>query len=635
MRASQSFSARLTRNILLITSCLFIVAALVVSLFSHILIGEEAAKNASNTLQANIIELEKTLAEVEASTMSMAWLIKEHQHDKEYLYHITKKMVSENENIVGSAIAFYPDYFPGETYFSPYSYKEENSGEILTKQLGSETYDYFTMEWYKVSKESKKKHWSEPYFDEGGGQQVMCTFSLPILDEEGNVFAVFTADINLQKLTDKFKVRKPYADAYMIILSRQGTFICHEDPDYILKKDYRMLADELKQEKLIEIGDAMLRGDSGMIPFNLKNGRAFSIYGPMANGWSATIICQYKDVFARTMRMNIITLLVAAFGLFLLCIFCFITIRRLTQPITEFSVAAFNMAKGNFQARLPKIKTKDGELLQLYDSFEYMQKSITNYISELKTTTTENERFENELNIARKIQLAMVPKNFEEVCGERLDLYAMLQPAREVGGDWYDFFIMDEKLYFALGDVSGKGVPAALFMAITRAAFRFIAKFKIPTEQIVSRINDMICEGNANGMFVTMFVGCIDLLTGEMRYCNAGHNPIVIIKPDGTAQYLQAKPNIAVGVFEDFGYESEEIKVEKGSRLFIYTDGVTEAENVEKELFDTDRLLAYSNAIASTATSKEVIDNLLAEMKKFTLNAEQNDDITMMSFQLK
>lgn len=634
MRVSQSFSARLTRNVILVSSCLFIAASLVVFFFSHVLIGEEAAKNASNTLQANIIELEKTLSEVESSTISLAWLIKEHQRDKEFLYHITQKMVSENENIVGSAIAFRPDFFPSETYFSPYSYKDATTGEVISKQLGSDKYDYFSMEWYKVSQESKQSHWSEPYFDEGGGQQVMCTFSFPILDETGSVMAIFTADINLQKLTDRFKVRKPYENAYMIILSRQGTFICHDNPDYILKKDYRMLAEEWKQDKLREIGDAMLRGDSGMTPFNLKHDRAFSIYGPMANGWSATIICQYKDVFARTMRMNIIIFLVSALGLFLLFIFCFITIRRLTQPITEFSVAALNMAKGNFQARLPEIQSKD-EMMLLHNSFEYMQKSIANYISELKSTMAKNERFENELNIARNIQLAMVPKNFETVCSEQLDLYAFLQPAKEVGGDLYDFFIMDGKLYFALGDVSGKGVPAALFMAITRASFRFIAKFKIPMEQVVGRINDMVCEGNESGMFVTLFAACIDLNTGEMHYCNAGHNPIVIVNPDGEARFLRAKPNIAVGLFEGFPYAQEEITVEKGSRLIVYTDGVTEAENIEQELFGDDRLLAYCNAIDPNATSKEVVDNLSVEMKKFTLNAEQNDDITMMSFQLK
>lgn len=630
-RISRSFSARLSSTLLLIVSVLFITAIMVVSYFSHRLIADEATKNAYNILNSTTFDVDKVLGTVESSVTNMRWLVTEHIDDSTYLYHITAGIVRVNEEIVGSAIAFPPDYFKGKHYFSPYSYSSQGDS-VCMKQLGNDDYNYFEMEWFKVPYETHQAHWSDPYFDEGGGQMMMTTFSYPIMDEQGEVLAVITADISLDWLTKRINALRPYANSRTILLANNGSYISGNSTKLKFKEN--ILESELAHDNpsIEQLGRKMISGDSGTLRIrNDENDVSFAVYGSLYNGWSAAIISPYKDVFAHLMRMNLIIIIVSALGLFLLFVFCLRIVRKLTQPITEFSVAALNMAKGNFQARLPQIKSHD-EMLQLYNSFEYMQQSLTRYIHELRSTTAANERYESELNIARTIQLEMVPTDFPS--SDRCSLYATLRPAREVGGDLYDFILVGDELFFSIGDVSGKGVPAALFMAVTRAAFRFLGGIGLSIDQMMGKINDCLTNGNKSTMFVTLFAGKIDLSTGMMTYCNAGHNPLVICHADGQAEFLHAKANFAAGVIEGIDYQLEQIQLEPGARLILYTDGVTEAENIRKEQYGDQRLLDFAATIHATLSSEELVDNLMTDLKKFTGDAEQNDDITVLTISL-
>lgn len=299
-------------------------------------------------------------------------------------------------------------------------------------------------------------------------------------------------------------------------------------------------------------------------------------------------------------------------------------IRRMTRPITELSVSALNMAKGNFKALLPEIKSQD-EMRRLHDSFLYMQNSITDYIDQLKKTKSDNERMESELNVARAIQMGMLSTNFPS------RIHALLTPAREVGGDLYDFMRMGNYLHFAIGDVSGKGVPASLMMAITRATLHFMASLDLPLNESLSRINDNVAESNSKNMFVTLFVARIDLKTLRMDFCNAGHNPLVVLPPDGEPYFLEVKSNLAVGLFEDFPYEAESLDLKPGTRLIAYTDGVTEAENAALEQYGNERLLQEAGRIDRNLDNKAAVEQIYRSVLAFTNGNAQNDDITIMS----
>ena len=312
---------------------------------------------------------------------------------------------------------------------------------------------------------------------------------------------------------------------------------------------------------------------------------------------------------------------------------CRAVINHMTRPISKLSKAVLNMAKGDLKVKLPEIKSED-EMQRLHDSFQTMQNSLLDYIKELKTTTAVNERIQSDLTLARNIQKGMLLKEFPPF------LYAMLDPAKKVGGDLYDYTLKGDQLYFAIGDVSGKGVAASLVMAITRVMLRFVVGMGLPLDETLRRINDSFSESNEMGMFVTLFVARLDLKTGHMDFCNAGHNPILIIPPDDEPYFLHCKANIALGVFGGFVFEAEQVDLKQGTRIIAYTDGVTEAEKADLSQYGEDRLMDWAKNLVETfpetsPQEKEIVESLYDSVKTFTEGNQQNDDITIVSLKLE
>lgn len=365
-----------------------------------------------------------------------------------------------------------------------------------------------------------------------------------------------------------------------------------------------------------------------------------------------TILAQFAVYYAYKSLQDspLLHVVMTAIGLVsLAAIFfaCRAVINYMTRPISRLSEAVLEMAKGNLKAKLPEIKSED-EMRRLHDSFQTMQNSLIDYIKELKTTTAINERIQSDLALARNIQKGMLRKEFPPF------LYAMLDPAKMVGGDLYDFTLKGDQLYFAIGDVSGKGVAASLVMAITRVMLRFVVGMGLPLDETLFRLNNSFSESNEMGMFVTLFVARLDLKTGHMDYCNAGHNPILIIPSDSEPYFLHCKANIAIGLVEGFAYEAEQIDLKQGTRLIAYTDGITEAEKADQSQYGEDRLMAWAKELKSMSTEfvkeskdrfgehdisdskieKVVVENLYDSVKMFTDGNTQNDDITIVSLKL-
>lgn len=626
---TRSFSTRLSLNVLVVVALMFAIVLLVVAISSHIIIAEEATKSADNRLHACISDVEKSLNSIESAIQNAAWFARENFRDEEYLYHITRKIVEENPIIIGSTVAFDTNAFRGHFSFAPYTYKNPSSWNFSQQDL-SVNYNYFDSEWFRNCIQSGKPLWSEPYFDEGGGECMMSTYSYPIKDSKGRVFAVITADIGLEWLGDNVRKLRPYEHSIAALVSKEGKFLTESKRFDFSKMTVRDLSKQIRDPRFAEMIEQMLAGKDGSVVFKDRGKLGFSLCGHLENGWSMLITCQHRDVLKRVSQMNMVLIVAGVLGMILFFILCHRKIRQLTQPLTEFSVSAMSMAKGNFNAQLPEIVTKD-EFLKLNNSFKYLQQSITTYIQELRTTTSVNQRMESELNIARTIQQGMLPRQFPD--SERFSLYAMLTPAKEVGGDLYDFQLENDQLYFVVGDVSGKGVPAALVMAITQAASRFFFKMNLPMERVVSELNGSVSEGNDTNMFATLFAGSVNLNDLTMDFCNAGHNHIIVVpaNSDEPAYFLKAKPNLAIGLFPDFKYQQEQLQLKPGTTLVLYTDGVTEAETNRKELFGDERLLAVTSSDDfRKSTAKRKVESIYNSVKAFTADNEQNDDITIL-----
>ena len=626
----KSFSLRLSLYILLVTFTIFLLAFWIYFGQARRSVREEAVERAQVKLDNTILQIDKVLGEVEIAVKNMSWLIADKLDYPDYMYALTQQILRSNPYVVGSAIAFEPGYYPEKgVLYSPYSYRTEEG--IRSKQLGSEDYEYHYMDWYLVPKLLGTPYWSEPYFDEGGADMVMTTYSLPLYDSDGNMYAVFTADISLEWFADKVNNIKPYANSYNYMIGRGGAFLVSNRKEAILNESF--FAEPLAEgdKNMMEIGHQMVNGERGMTKFGHDGKNYYLFFAPVkATGWSVSVICRHDDVFASVDSLRNRVLAILILGLLFLTGFCYLTIRRLTDPMVRFAGSANEIAKGNFNVGLPIIKSKD-EMKTLHDSFRKMQISLVDYIDKLKKTTASKERIESELRIARNIQMGMVPKIFPPFPErEDIDLYAKLIPAKEVGGDLYDFFIEDDKLYFIVGDVSGKGVPASLVMAVTCRLFRTIAAhFHMPAD-IMMALNAALAENNESNMFCTAFLGVLDLKTGNLQYCNAGHNAPVIIEPTGEVKYMEVVPNLPFGLFGDFPYEGQECDLTQGMSLFLYTDGVTEAENKENSLYSNERLLDLLRKQRCQIPCT-MIDVVLDDVNKHVDGAEQSDDITIMS----
>ncbi len=614
---------------------------------------EIANQHINGVLKVVETAVENTVPEVE-------WLL----NQPDQLYRVTRELLERNPTIIGSAIAFEPNYFPSKgEHFSPYAYKGIDS--IYTKQLGSTEYEYHYMDWYQIPKLLNKSYWSEPYYDQGGGEQMMTTFSRPLYDKDGKMYAIMTADVSLTWLTDlmrhndiDFNMRLMIdneedtvnldkqdltddfftSHAYSFIIGRGSTYITHPDHSRILNDTYFTYSLETADTLDDQVGYDMLAGESGMFEINRDNVSYTMIYKPIERtDWSMATVIPSKILNERAKIIGAIIIMFMLVGMLILFFVCRSTMKRLTKPLLRFTKAADAIANGELNTSLPVIKTKD-EMMHLRTSFESMQRSLIQQMDEIKNINEQKGRIEGELKVAREIQMAMLPKTFPPYPDRNeMDIYGELAPAKEVGGDLYDFFLRDEKLYFCIGDVSGKGVPASLLMAVTRSLFRNIAAHESSPSQIVSQINDAMADTNETMMFVTLFIGVLDLPTGRFRYCNAGHcAPLVITS---NVEMLPIIANLPSGIAVDFHFEAQEIVITPGTTIFLYTDGLTEAENSEKELFDEERMLSVAQKTCNQRGKEIKPHHLIQDMKdavhEFVRDAEQSDDLTMMAISYK
>ena len=629
-----SLSGRLTSGVVIVSAIIFTLTCTVFIRMAANKVREEASKHAHSELSNTIHQIDAVLNAVEIAVENTAWLVPYRLSSPDFMYSITERLLQNNEFICGAAIAFEPHYYTSEgRYFSPYSYRDEK-GEIRSKQLGNESYDYHYMDWYQIPKLLNESYWSEPYYDDGGGEMMMTTYSKPLYDEYGHMYAIITADLSLEWLTELVGGIQAFERSYNLMVSRNASFIVHPDHNLILNETIYSSTYGDDDESLKKMQDDMVNCRAGQVLRDMKGGKYFVFYSPVETTcWSVAIVCPRSELYLGVKKLRGFLIILGLFMLLLMMYLSYHGIRKVVAPVEDFSDVAKKIAHGEFEAELPEIRSQD-ELKDLHDSFEYLQKSLVQYIDELKYTTANKERIESELRIAQAIQMGMLPKSFPAF-PERDDiaLAAKIVPAKEVGGDLYDFFIENEKLYFMVGDVSGKGIPASLVMAVTCRLFRSVASYHDKPEDILTSLNDSLSDGNESNMFCTAFLGILDLKTCELAYCNAGHNAPLIIDKNGNVSAMEVIPNLPLGLFSGFPYQGQETKIDKGTKLYLFTDGVNEAENNEKEQFSDERLVSLLKANADIAP-KEIVEITFAEVERHADGANQSDDITVMCIKI-
>ena len=603
--------------------------------FTRSKIESDAQTNAIFLAENTIKKIEEIIKPAEMIPNNLSWMLESGAIPKDSIMSFLGKLVKNNPIIYASAIAFEPNVFaPGVAAYAPYAYRVGN--KIETMDLWSPTYNYYIWDWYQIPATLKKPYWSEPYYDEGGGGTLMTTYSVPFyVNKVGKrIFGgIITVDISLDWLTEIVRSIKIFDTGYAFVISRNGVYVTHPQHENIMNQTIFTRAKELNEPILREIGRDMINGKSSLISIKLKELGKIWIYHTQipSTKWALGVVYPHNEMYAGLQNINIIIFLLSIFGLSLLVIFTIRIINHQTSPLAIFAKSARTIASGNFNTELPKVATSC-EMKELHDSFDFMQKELSNYITNLKETTSAKEKIESELRIAREIQMGMIPHifpAFPELL--EIDLFATLLSAKEVGGDLYDFFLIDNnRMCFAIGDVSGKGIPASLFMAVTRTLLRSVADKNKNSAQIVSSINKTLSLNNESNMFVTFFLGILDIKTGELKYCNAGHNPPVLIKNREEASFFNITKAIPVGLFQDYNYTEEVMQLAVDDQVFLYTDGLTEAENVNNNLFGDNMLLKVLNKHASEKPNK-LIEEVTKAVAVHVNGHIQSDDLTMMS----
>lgn len=626
----RSFASRLSLVILAVSAVMFMVAAAVFLISVGRLVKQEATNHAQSELSNTVHIIDDLLHQVQVTTTGMEWAVRRKLNSPDELIELVVQMNRNHPHIVGSCIAFRPNYFPekGEM-FAPYAYKDKE-GNIIRHNLGNAEYNYHAQPWYVEPTRRKQALWTEPYFDDGGADDIITTFSHPLKDENGEVFAILTADISLRQFADLVLAIRPYPNAYCFMLDRKGTYLVHHKRERILYQNIAEATDYMADRSIENLIEGMLSGRTGMEKIMDGDMPCYTFFTPIkTTGWPLALVCPRKEVYAAMDSLSLLVAIVFVVGGVIQLLVSRWIIHRYSKPLHQFSEAATRVARGDLHFELPKVNTKD-ELEHFRDTFAYMQHSLRKYIHELKSTTAIKERMEGELHVARRIQMGMIPKIFPAYPDRiELDLYGHLRPAREVGGDLYDFFINGNKLYIAVGDVSGKGIPASLVMAITCRLIRLIAEQTDSPAEMATILNNSIARDNDTNMFVTMILGVMDLTTGEFTCCNAGHNPPILAQAGKEADFYNIPANLPIGIMGGFEYTEHRLQLPDHAAFFIYTDGVNEAENEKAEQFGNARMLSTVKRHSHEST-RSIVNTMLDEVDNFAAQTEQSDDITML-----
>jgi len=417
-----------------------------------------------------INKIEAVLGSADRAARVMAKNLDDREVATDRILTVLEKMVAGTPEIYGSTVAFEPYGHNNRSYFfAPYYCKDKKGLKLSYLGKG---YNYFLMDWYMIPREMGRPVWSEPYYDEGGGNIVMTTFSAPFYKTAGGErkFAgVVTADISLEWLQDIISGLSISKSGYAFLISENGVFVSHPRREWIMRESIFSIAEAQNDPELRNTGRDMVRGASGFIPMKsyFTGKKAWMYYAPLTStNWSMGLVIPEDELFSGLQSLNRTAFFIAAAGICLLVVIIIYISHTITMPLRRLAAAATEISRGSLDTPLPLPASRD-EVGELISSFENMRSSLKEYIADLRETTAAKERMESELKIGRTIQMSFLPQVFPPF-PERpeFDLFAKLEPAREVGGDLYGFSLVDENtLLFSIGDVSGKGVPAALFMA--------------------------------------------------------------------------------------------------------------------------------------------------------------------------
>jgi sigma-B regulation protein RsbU (phosphoserine phosphatase) len=599
------------------------------------MLESELRAKAAHVATATAREIEVIKGAVEKVVGEVAVILETRPIPLEHLYQVLENTVRAHQEIFGSAVALtaLTEGLESAEATIPYVYRSGES--VARKDLGKDQYPYRTFDWYAIPRHQLKAHWSEPYYDEGGGDLLMVTYTVPILaGPERRLLGLVTGDLSLGWLQGMLASMDLGNGGYAFLISRNGTMVSHPRTDLIMRESIFSIAEDLSSNEVRKVGRAMVEGGTGFVEFVGFDDPSLQwlAYRPVKDtGWSLGAVFPRRQIAAKLFELGQTHIIFGGLGAVLMILVALGIARSISRPIQALDAATQVLARGNLDAPLPPARGGD-EVARLTSSFQRMQSELKKHIEDLKETTAAKARIEKDLETARKIQLDLLPTGFDfDPPRPEVGIHAFLEPARAVGGDFYDFFLCGgDRLFFAVGDVSGKGVPAALFMAESKAYLRAFVKEGLAPGRALARLNDELAAENEEGMFLTAFSATLDLKTGVCTYANGGHPPPWILRGNGRVEVMPAVRGPIVGMEAGRTFEEKSVTLESGDLVIAYSDGVIEAEDQGQALYGEERPASVLSRLAATHPV-HALDALREDISQFTAGAPQSDDITLLA----
>ena len=544
-------------------------------LSTHQLLEGTLEKRAESELTLKAILIKSTLNSAEDILKNHIWDIRQNLEQPDSVMEALGRMIVLSRTVHGVGLGFVPYYYPEKgRLFEPYVHKSGDS--IVKRQIAGPDHDYLSDHPYQATMAANDAVWIEPYLDQAGAQTSVISYLMPFRDKSDKLAGMVGIDVSLQWLGDTIGSHHFYPSSFVLLLTEGGQPIIRPSEKSVSPATTDYIINLINDSTVAR--ERSSTGRSWEIDFD-DDGRSGTVFYTDMKGvprWQIAVVCYDDEAFGELSKLRVRLLLLSALA---------------------FTILLFII--GSFARKEKKLLVK----------------------------TLEQERISSELSVARDIQKQMLARK-NSVSRDDVDVSGLLLPAREVGGDLFDYLVRDEKLFFCIGDVSGKGVPSAMVMAVVHSLFQAVTVHESNPARMMQFVNETSCKGNESNMFVTLFFGVLDLPTGRLRYCNAGHDkPIMIV--DGQLMPESQKPNLPIGIFEDVKYEVHEVLLPAGATLFLYTDGVTEARNSQLTLFGLDRL----HAALQTASGEpqQLMLQVADAVRQFVGDAEQSDDLTMLA----
>ena len=616
-------------KIILITLSTFSILLIIFSSVSYLYYRDTKSimiNFASKNIASYVQDINKEVIKIEKNAKDLAMMGELYYKFEKNKYVAEKTILQLFENYpesLGGGIWFKAYIvYPNKKLSCIYAYRNNQNQIVLDNSFESEEYNYLEQNWYKeilpqISKEDNIE-WSFPYFEKEGSDTLMITAGSGMYDDAGNLIGISTVDWEIDSVIKSIDKIKPTPNSFALFGDPTADYIIAYTDKTVNQKE--LIGKSLKNipwynKNLINV-TYMTYQDKVYIPYvkTLDNGMEIIVCVPKVELFtnivkSVSILCALLIIMA-----GIISSLLYS-GLK----------NNILKPIGKLIYIANKIGRGDTNIEIAIEKPE--EFAKLASTFNKMT-------TDIKAITRDKERINSELAIAKSIQTSSLPDIFPPFPDRKeFDIYASMIAAREVGGDFYDFYFTDDNHFmFLIADVSGKGIPAALFMMTTKTLINNLSMVEHDPKKLITQINKKICANNKNNLFITMFAAIVDVNTGEMSCINCGHNPPVIKQGNNNYEYMNVNPNFALGVIEDADFEIYETKLEQGDSIYLYTDGITEAFNNNNEMYGEDRLLKCINS-TKNKNVEDLVQTIISDVNAFAGGIMQSDDMTMLIYQ--